>query len=613
MFKFFRKYNKYILAVGGTLLLIMFLINVPFESLIGGMGAERATWATVGPDGEEITNADLRRLHRELQLHQAVGVQIGTPDKLDRPEYWYLLVREADEAGLVPVANLGMLGVPRENIAALCATTGESEDFVLETLAKVDGVRRLMQSSLGGGRWSDRRLKHEAQRSFLRVTVQPVVIEARPPADPPHFSDDELKQQLDKYADLVPGEGDAGFGYRLPDRAKLEWLAVPADSVRTTIEQSGKLDAVALRKHWRQHAAKFGPPQADADVPESVRADYLSELVGKTLDDIAKDAGDQLRIDRRGLAQRGGYFEIPEGWTGRSFQDLALDLQKNYGIPLPEYQATGDRWLTNEDLAELPGIATAASDKFGDRPIGLPDLVMAARELQGSSTIPMQAGIAGPVLRGNDRSVYIFRITAADKSRPPRDLDEIRDRVVADLSKLAAYRELVAQAEEIRSQAISEGMLATAIAHGTTVGRNVSFSLNNAATASFPGLGPSKEAAEVIIDRAIALPADKPLAELPETDLVAVVPVERKLALLVSRLVDRTPVTAETYRSYVDRGTVQAQLLNAEITGDTAFWDAFKYAALAQRHSFKFAEAGAEAEADADATPIQPVPAQAGN
>jgi hypothetical protein len=200
--------------------------------------------------------------------------------------------------------------------------------------------------------------------------------------------------------------------------------------------------------------------------------------------------------------------------------------------------------LTDADLAELPGIGTATTDKFGDRPIGLPDLVMAARELRGSSTIPMQAGIAGPVLRGADRSVYLFRITAADKSRPPRDLEEVRERIVADLSKMTAYRELVAQAEEIRSQAVSEGMLATALAHGTTVGRNVSFSMNTAATASFPGLGPSKEAAEVIIDRAIALPADKPLAELPETALVVVVPVESALALLVTRLVDRTPVTA---------------------------------------------------------------------
>ena len=48
MFKFLRKYNKYILAVGGTLLLITFLIPFAFTNLLQGMGAGRAPWARVG-------------------------------------------------------------------------------------------------------------------------------------------------------------------------------------------------------------------------------------------------------------------------------------------------------------------------------------------------------------------------------------------------------------------------------------------------------------------------------------------------------------------------------------------------------------------------------------
>ena len=35
MFKFLRKYNKWILAVGGTLLMIVFLIPQAFTSLSG--------------------------------------------------------------------------------------------------------------------------------------------------------------------------------------------------------------------------------------------------------------------------------------------------------------------------------------------------------------------------------------------------------------------------------------------------------------------------------------------------------------------------------------------------------------------------------------------------
>jgi hypothetical protein len=586
----------------------MFLINVPFESLIGGMGAERAAWATVGPGASEVTTGDLRRLHRELQLLQSLGAQLSTPDRFDRPEYWYLLAREAEEAGLVPAASLGVLNVTPETVAAISAATGEPESFVLETLSRLEGVRRLLQSAMGGGRWSDRRLKHEAQRNFFRASIQPVVIEAEAPEEPPAFSDEEIRAQFDKYASAAPGEGETGFGYRLPDRARLEWLAVTADDVRAMIEESGKLDAVALRKHWRQHAGRFGEPQADADVPDAVRADYLAQLVARTLDDIAKDAGDQLRLDRRGLTQRGGYFEIPEGWSGRRFEDLALDLRKSYGIALPRYESGGDRWLTAEEVRELQGVGDATTDKFGDRPMGLVELVMAARELHGSPAVPIQVGIAGPVLRGADGSIYLFRIAAADRARAPSGPEEVRDRVVADLALLAAYRDLVGRAEAIRGEAVSEGMLATALAHGTTVGRSASMALNTAATASIPGLGPSRDAVEAIIDHAIMLPPDKPLAEIAEDDLVVAVPVDDRHALLLARIVDRTPVTTETYRSFADRGLVQAHLMNEELGDDTGLRDAFSYEALARRHDFKLA--GAD-EAAAEAVP--PVPAQAGN
>ena len=42
---------------------------------------------------------------------------------------------------------------------------------------------------------------------------------------------------------------------------------------------------------------------------------------------------------------------------------------------------------------------------------------MAAQAFEGSPTIPIQQGVAGPPLRGDDGSVYLFRIIATDPSR----------------------------------------------------------------------------------------------------------------------------------------------------------------------------------------------------
>ena len=55
MFKFLRKYNKYILAVGGTLLLITFLIPFAFTNLLQGVGRGGATWATINDDRDNTT------------------------------------------------------------------------------------------------------------------------------------------------------------------------------------------------------------------------------------------------------------------------------------------------------------------------------------------------------------------------------------------------------------------------------------------------------------------------------------------------------------------------------------------------------------------------------
>ena len=50
MFKFLRKYNKFILAIGGTLLMIVFLIPQAIQSLsqrAASTGSVCARWPTI--------------------------------------------------------------------------------------------------------------------------------------------------------------------------------------------------------------------------------------------------------------------------------------------------------------------------------------------------------------------------------------------------------------------------------------------------------------------------------------------------------------------------------------------------------------------------------------
>jgi hypothetical protein len=587
MFKFLRKYNKYILAVGGTLLLITFLIPYAFTQLLQGTGGPRGTWATVGHEKQrKVTYDDLAVLQREMRLIDSAGSLLQMPIAIDRADYWYLLTLEAQNAGVVPAPGSVMATEQgQQQLALLAAISGESIGFVQQTRAKVLGVQQLLRLYIDGDKYSDRRLKQLARRLYHRVTIRPVVIEAT--ADGGRsYTEQELADQLEEYADVAPGEGDMGFGYRLPDRAGIEWLAIPTDTVREMISNSDQLNRVALRKHWTLESRKgrFDPPDAGAPIPDAVREDLLERLTQKALDRIERSANDQLRFTRRGLGKRNGYEDLPDGWTGLSYQQLALDLQAEYGIALPHYQATGSRLRTADELRELDGIGTASTDKFGPTPVSLTTLVQGARAFGGSTMIPIQQGVTGPPLRDADRSVYLFRITATDTSRPPNSVEEVRDQLIADLNRVEDYERLTGNAQGIRQVAVADGLLALAMQYDTPVKAPTNLTLGF--SASLPGIGVNEELVEAIVDHAMALPRDIAVADLPEQERVLVLPVQDNLSLLVARLMDQTPLTQEIYKTYMQYGLVQSKLLAEEVATDDPKKE-FGFEALAERHAFQ--------------------------
>jgi hypothetical protein len=617
VFKFLRKYNKWILSVGGTLLLITFLIPFAFTRL-GDMAARTgATWATVGvPERRKVTSGELAQLQSELRLmdtiQQAQGGRLLIPllEKVDQPAHWYLLVREAEAAGLV--GGGGVLAQD-EQVRQLAAVTGQSAGFVGQTLAKVQGVARLLDLYLDGNKLSDRRLKLEARRLFHRVDADLVVIEASQPVSGRTFSKQELREQMEQFADVAPGEGERGFGYRLPDRVRLEWLAIPADAVRDAIAASDQLDPVALRKHWYDNTTTFGPVEPTAAVPDDVRSDLLEKLTARRLREIAKYANDKLRIHRRGLPQSDGYYELPEGWSDLDFPALALELQQEFEIPLPPYHSNGASWLGEGDLAALEGIGTATTDKFGREEVALPALVMALREFGGEQTTPMQVGVSGPPLTGADESIFLFRVLEADPARPPRDLDEVRDEVVADLERLAHYDELVGDLETIRRSAIDDGLLSVALSRTTEV-RRASIAITELASlfsptgfgagtpqpTALPVIGPDKPTVTAIIDRAMAIAPETPMSEVAEEDRTFVLPVESTLAVLIVRLERQSPLTNEQFAQFFGWGVIQRPL-QAESMGDAdELAKVFGFDALAARYQFELASGATSEEEDGE-------------
>lgn len=590
MFRFLRKYNKYILAVFGTLLLITFL--VPYAiTRIGQANTNRGfKWATiVGPDGEETLKSTVRDQARtELQYLQNDRLPVRSFGIMDDAVHWYLLVREAEEAiGNIAPASLGQF-----------PTSNPDLGFSARTNAKLAAVNTLMQLHLDGtpfslsgkesGRLSDRRIKHLAKEKHHRVLTQMVMIKAAAPEQAETFSDTVLQEQLDKYADKLPGEGDMGFGYRLPNRLKLEWLEVSVDSVKEMIKASDALNPVAQRKHWLKKYLIFGTPQANAKVPQDVYDDLLLSLTQAKLKEISRFGYNQLRRKQRNLDKKDGAFVLPEDWQGLNFVDLAVNIQNDFGVTLPAYHAAGSSWLWTEEIKDLKGIGQATTSRFGEIPMALSYLVASVREFNPESTVPIQSQIAGPPLNDFNGSVYFFRITAVDPSRPPHSLDEVKEAVIADLGRILEYDLLVQSKDAIEQLARDEGLLAVAVEYNTVIDQLRDLSIDS--NIILPEIGQNEDVIKTIIDQARALPMDVAFDELSDDQKMFVLPVDDSLVLLIVQLISQTPLTESTYSYLARYGVFQSSVLeqNSDMpTLTEQISQAFSLEALTARYKFK--------------------------
>jgi len=607
MFKFLRRYSKWILAVGGTLLMVTFLIPFAFQSL-GQMAATRgAAWATVGESESKVSVFEYQQIQQEMRVVEMLNPLLVRPIVIDTPQHWFLLTREAEQAGLIGGTEdaYAMLGeTPSEALNAMAIQAGVRPEFVLQTVAKFRGVSRLISIYRTAGHFSDRRLRSEAKRLFHVVNAKFVAIEASADAVSEEPSEEAIEEQFATYADDLPGEGENGFGYKLPDRVKLEWISIPADAVRAAIEASPEFNEVALRKHWRRNPNFTFPEITEgAPVPSVVREDLRLTLFNEKLEEIARFANDEIRTATRGLARSGSYFVLPEDWATRqtSFPELATKLQREFGIELPAYNAAGDRWMSAQEVSELEGIGAATTDRFGTAPLPLSTLVVQTKEFGNAVDAIIQKGVPGPPLRGSDGSLYIFRIMDTDASRRANSVEEVRDMVVRDLKRMADYERLKSSLAAYEAEAERDGLLSLLV----TVPRGQFFPPQNVALASLdtlliqaqlgmgltampstlPLVGRDEDAVGIIIDHALSLPLMS-MDDYSAAQKIVAVPVDNKLTVMIAEINDNRPLTRENFTQGVDMGIMQTLLLNDELDNGQDIVNAFSYDTMAARNNF---------------------------
>jgi hypothetical protein len=625
MFKFLRKYNKWILAVGGTLLLIVFLIPQAITTLAQRAATGGAAWATVGDDQEELP-AELRaKCAAEVELLLRLGQIDRSLPITDDPEHWYLLVREADEQGLLGANPRDML--PPETLTALYAFADNRASFVDEVLAKRLAIQRMSMLYQNAGKLSDVRMHEAAERLFTGVDVRMIVLEAEPNEDLPAPTEAELQAHFEKYRDVAAGDGST-FGYRLPDRIKIEWLRVGEDTVRAMVEASDELNPVAIYRHWQRHVedkTKAFPPFAPgAAIPDAVRKDLFDQITAERMEEIQRFVNEDLYDAHRQLPREHAYYALPADWEARRprLDLLAEHVRTRFaGLALPQYEAIGDRWLTLDDLRAIDAVSNAETSARTNAAKGIVELIASAKEFGGiDPTVVLQEGVVGPILRDRlDGSLVVFRLIGTDPQRAPVSLDEVRDAVTSDLRRKAAYDRLLARRADLERQAIDGGLVALGMELGKPVVRGDRLALQNMglvqlfiqqnmplrdSPSPLPVIGENIPALETVVERALALPRDKPVEEQPRAERIFTLPVEDRLALMVVELTRLYPLTREQYRRLTQSGSLQFLMISKELNDERyQAQAAFTRDALIARHKFKLKTRDEEGEAETTSVP----------
>lgn len=627
MLKWLRKYNTWILVVGGVLLMVAFLLPQTIQEL----GRRKLSGPVFKYSGGSITGEEYGQASREFSV-VAPLLRSSSPMQVrlaaENTDHWIMLTREAEDAGLVggprdgqdlynqlidSVADFGVRFMRLEPekakeqarlrydemVRQLSADAKLTQDQVFQGLAKLKGTFRLQALHDRTPRYSDRRLILGAKELAGSASVEYFLIPAeREMGSVPAPTDAEIQAHFDKYKNAEPGSGEFGIGYQLPDRVKLQWMTVNRELIKKAILP----DAVEIEKRFLKLYPSGKPPAGIDEAAE--RTKIQTAVVNEQADRVMKTIDQTVRAEfdkaKRKLEPDGDYLRLPTDWAAQrpSFEKLAdlivtrVQEQHSIKIARPTLNNADDRWLNSKDFAGLPGIGSA-SLQVGNRSEPFTRLPMLVKELDGSKSLFLQAGVpSSDAVQDTAGSRYYFMISEARKRSGPDTLAEVHDQVVRDIRRLGGYQRLLTKLEAMRDKASTSGGLEALAqpepnAEGDAA-RTLTISKATVESSRFspPDQNVDSDALRKdILQVASALDPTVDIKTIPESQRVLLRPVPKSLGVFAGRISGISPVTVERLRGM--SSNISFQLQRQELPRDPET-NPFTLAAMEKRLNVEY-------------------------
>jgi len=513
MYRLLQKHGKKLMAVFSAFLMIAFAL--PSATKYGGQNRGQVI-GTI--NGEKLYNTDLAdaRSTWDVAIHTRVGPrqdhvlaemlpQVATQQIARNPLLLLLLEREAQRMG-VTVSQDSVRSF-LQNVPGLITGDEDRDARIRPVVEDLLLVATAFERASSAIKISDPLVSHELAELMQSITVNVAEVNSSAYLSKvPAPTADQIKKQFEQYADLIRGNVTAtnrfGFGYKYPNRVKLQYIMVPRADVRRAVEASKtpyewRVDA---QKYYLQHQPEFqveAPPGAKSATtaaaatrptsgpttqPFAAAEQHIKDqLIDAATDHTLGQIQDYLTTSMAGdyLAYHNAVGNTATTTAGATqaaskpapltslgvpydsvdyLKKLAAAVQQHFKV-LPSVVSLQDNWLTAEDVAKLPGIGAARrADTIPFAQYVMTQTAPFLPEANRNSINTLQVlQPAQPVTDAN-RAVYLARVSAADPAHRPASLAEVEQQVVADIKTQAAFEMAQAEAQTILDQARQKGL-----------------------------------------------------------------------------------------------------------------------------------------------------------
>jgi len=439
--------------------------------------------------------------------------------------YWILLSKEAEAAGIrVPNQEVGqLLGriVPQlfgnvtypQMMKAWISQSSMPEDRILAIYAKLLSVLQYSQVVSSMENLTTSQIQRMASNDSETLDAEYVQLKASFFADKQQTpSEEAMAQQFNKYKASFPGDvNDAnpfGFGYRLPKRVQLDYIALKLADVAAIVKAPTAEDAEQYYQQNRttQFTEKVPTDPNDPNSPQVDKVKSYVEVADEILNQLKQQRvltkAEQILQDAKAVADAGVSGAGPDGnepttdvrrerasKPEHDYGKIAQDLSVKYSIPLHNGR-TG--LLSVSDFRSDPSLRRMYLGSYGRNPIPLSQAAFSVAEFGDEATIlfsmpqaqmymsigPAKDPLSESATDLSTQIMLIARVVAAEPdaasasldfsysiqtlnldktAEPPAKTFAVKDQVVKDLQALAAWDTTRTRAGEFMALATQDG------------------------------------------------------------------------------------------------------------------------------------------------------------